>query len=950
MKNNKQIVLIFVSIHFLFMIISLWSLIKLHSFFSVNSYVESLLLLSSFSFLFSRYISGKILTKYYDNGYNYSEKRFCYDNLIVNISSKIIRPLSQNVSIALFILLIYKHLPVEHIGLFANLIYESYQTINKNNATKLIIFFPILIVCLLSIYDFIKYEQFKNIKRYLDIFFLPLKIIAIMVFFIHIDQGIRDQTIYYKINNEIIKILKVDAQKIKPTLINQEENKILINKAIDLYVDYILDDLEKTHVEEDETKAITNCFVDFNKINRVLNRLKRIPEYFGKIELQVYEDIRNNVRFSNDTNEYFSESRKKFTGVGFEVQEIYKGTKKGKKSSSDQDEYFSQTKKKFDDKNRESIETYSPPINCENSTLSEKLSKQPKSFWENFINIMTEERSIRTTSINEKGEKIEILKDIIKGMILQYIPIGDLSNYLPLHIIVSTYSIEYIKDNIGQEIAKGFMLLMGNDNLNRKNLYSIKRNFIKNNSESYAMANKLIKKNRDIFNYYYQELNTNLSENILNQIPKSNHKSRYLGSLKQKIAKNEKLIDECRNYKKDMEKRLDSAENLLDYSEKLLDIENSPEYLKQFNKIFTKDILLAIFETESSNSKILSEYSSTLDPTERDFFKSLQNILIELKKRKYIEHSNNTSQIFKGIRKFAFSNIDKIKKGIEKIEKIIEKELIEIRLTNMVLDSPNLLNSHHFLKNKFSPGGIFVGKQLKINNFDIDQIETIYNSPGNFNAMISSKNQKNLFIENINPKLYLSALKFVFAHEKNLVLIAAFFDSKKNKQYAFNKVFLSDEEFMQDLKNADEFIFRILKSNNITPNEEKRFKKSISNYSKSPQKPKRTVDLSRVYDNNYYSTLENDKLIISPQFTFSVVSKTNNINKRYIELNTISEDFNTSHDWIIKNNYYFKNLNDFAIYQSILKGVNKSKVDILDLVLYYHDFVSTNIDKSQSAN
>ncbi|MEM9298935.1 MAG: hypothetical protein AAGA64_11150, partial [Bacteroidota bacterium] len=239
---------------------------------------ESLLLISSSAYLGSKYISGRIIEKYQSSNYLPSKRIRKLHDVLVSLAIKILAPLFYHTSIASLILLLVKMLPQEFSGAIASLILYLNETLNANSLNKFLVSLPLLIIGILVLLDYLKYDRFKKSKRIIDMLSMPLKVVAILILFIHVDQGVRNKG--FALNIEGIE------PHVTQGSFSNIENKDLSRSAIDKFVNELFIDFEDSQSPE---KADDKTLLNQDNLDRFFVKLELLKPSYFKYEQHAYE-------------------------------------------------------------------------------------------------------------------------------------------------------------------------------------------------------------------------------------------------------------------------------------------------------------------------------------------------------------------------------------------------------------------------------------------------------------------------------------------------------------------------------------------------------------------------------------------------------------------------------------------------------------------------------------
>ena len=258
-----------------------------------------------------------------------------------------------------------------------------------------------------------------------------------------------------------------------------------------------------------------------------------------------------------------------------------------------------------------------------------------------------------------------------------------------------------------------------------------------------------------------------------------------------------------------------------------------------------------------------------------------------------------------------------------------------------VIDNPGLARDYEYIRDNFSAGGIFFGEKLSFNKFSTTRnngdkifdegIQWVEFEGGRLKICDDDGNYF-VYSNSTNPELLLSAYNYVYANESYPVLVDGWYENKYSQTFAYNRDVMYNSSFINDLYDADNFIFDVLKKKNNNSKLRKKFGESIQKYNEN----KDEVSLSRIYDKYHSMAVSDTGFVINSNLMFSIVGKNEEDSPstpKYFEFQNISNSFNNNQEWIILNYDFFQRIQEFSSYQALFRAIPEEKVDITELIL-----------------
>jgi len=275
------------------------------SFLTDKSLVESLLLSSGSFFLIFKFTASSIITKYQDSSYQPSPKRRIWESAFVQISFAVVQPICMNFLYACTFLLFIKWMNPSWSTPLANWIYNI-NRLNEENL-KIIISVTFTILAGLTYLEYISAKHSVRTRKLIIKLTYPLKIIAIVACFVHLDKVIGDKFVNWKMNNEPIKT----ESEVTFNAGEQKDRAEAIQQISDLYVEVLADQVSNTGpMRKDTSSAISS-----NSFYGDLQQTLMIAAQYPFIEQDMISgNVERNYRFGHaipgsDETSWFSDHR-----------------------------------------------------------------------------------------------------------------------------------------------------------------------------------------------------------------------------------------------------------------------------------------------------------------------------------------------------------------------------------------------------------------------------------------------------------------------------------------------------------------------------------------------------------------------------------------------------------------------------------------------------------------
>jgi hypothetical protein len=389
MKQNQ-----FSFIHFFVffcLLTGVTALIIQKEFFTAATFAETALVLCSLVYIASRFVTGMIISKYQDFGYNPSAWKRRFDDVVVNMNVHLFRPLSVEFLCAAIILFIIKCLPPVLFNSIGDWI-VAIASIETNYKIQLLLLGAGL--GLLTWLKIISLKVFRSYRKVSGPFVSSLKVACILAFFLVADQGLSNRAVEY--------VLHKNPGKGDALTINSASARdVQIRQAVQDYISLIVElmhneELAEAEKSDEEEALVPRMPLSVVKLFALVNR---IPAESG-------------VPVKN------------FTANSSGIKNL---------------EWFSSKLNHTD--------TWKEPVReTHNSELYRKASAKERSFFDNFAAFIKDEReTIRKVEPNEYDA---IMKGILNEMVGEFFPFTSFGEGFSLHKVFRDKPLELLQEKL----------------------------------------------------------------------------------------------------------------------------------------------------------------------------------------------------------------------------------------------------------------------------------------------------------------------------------------------------------------------------------------------------------------------------------------------------------------------------------------------------------------------
>ncbi|QEC69331.1 hypothetical protein FRZ67_19200 [Panacibacter ginsenosidivorans] len=378
------------------------------------------------------------------------------------------------------------------------------------------------------------------------------------------------------------------------------------------------------------------------------------------------------------------------------------------------------------------------------------------------------------------------------------------------------------------------------------------------------------------------------------------------------------------------------------------------DYKAALNSVKNKFTVLGDYYSELSKTAA-TDYFNTIEKTADRSVVTYEEGIIQ--QRAYLEKIkaewNTESDVKKNVEALKRRYPDRTDEELEDYVKVVRDEQLQnlddrIGEIDAALRQKENLKDYTFIRDRFSAGGIFLGRSITPYGYTSPCGGRFYpalrdcpNALLTGNLLTLELNNNKLVVKTstgsfesesaVSPGLLLAAYNYVYAENTYPVLIDGFFDNKGNEIFAYNRNFTYDAALLHTLFKSDNFIFDVLDDSIADTDLRSRFRDAVTTF----HAERKDVSLSRIFDDAYFiTTTKSGHFDINTQLTFSVVANDgDNTSTRYREMSDLSATFNSNYEWLLNRYPYLNDLVKFASYQALFRALPQNKVDITDLIL-----------------
>ena len=204
--------------------------------FTRQSFAETVVFVSCAVYLLLKYFSSKTILRYQQGGYHPDKWMRTKDDLLVNTTVHIVLPVCMDLTYACFALLLLKYSPFVNLGAAA----RSVSAISDFNHEH--IKFPLLIagivMAVLTLANWLSEKYYKKYKQITKKLTAPLKVIAILLFFINADAGIESRRIEFALHENPVE----KADKVTFNASREQEEKL--QQAAQAFIDNVTSEVD----------------------------------------------------------------------------------------------------------------------------------------------------------------------------------------------------------------------------------------------------------------------------------------------------------------------------------------------------------------------------------------------------------------------------------------------------------------------------------------------------------------------------------------------------------------------------------------------------------------------------------------------------------------------------------------------------------------------------------
>lgn len=866
----------------IFLVLSLfygmYSCIYYENIFTPFTSTETTLIIFPIIYWFLLRSNKSIEKRYRDENYAPSPETKKRHVTFSNVSTGVLIPLILNIETVAIILCVIKRASINFDHSMSELTIKL-QKIGDFIDTPLITL--TIVLTIVTVADMMSYSYYKHYKKQLKYVTTPLKTIILLAFFVQADAGVTAINWKYQLNMKMVKEQEKYTMRVNiPAEQTKTEKKQKLDELIDKYAEAMAHVVDN---ENDNNSILSNLHSVFFSVRDIVQISPTLQDYNNSSS----SDGPSGKGSPKAANEYWQESNpgggEEYVENKYELEEIHQNNAKVYTASEingklpDVPEIIDHAKDIHANVNleKEALNELKKEDLLAVTKVFETWGKKEFTGILNYTNDKAVSKALADfgkMNVTPLSAKQQIIKDVFKDVISSKIG-GN-----PYATIIA--------DPFTDMIFNGFMSIVGGE-------------------KSLGEVVKKIELLKPVFKKCVARISKSLNPLV-----------KYVN------ASYAKLLDPMRD---EFEKR--TAGDL-----------TYPEYLREEMDKYKNMQGEAMHEEQKAKQEIedrIAELHQQRNEGVEAIVKKGESLGREISEK---EAGEIYDKLVEEIRTEAYAALDKYENNIKKQVDFYSNTLNGEKYTY-----------HFYNKNYGSPGGIFMGMPIWFSNegvncnykyvpkLGVDCPTNLLTRPIQHCAITKDKrikiiagNKVYYSTDTIDKKLFRAAYNFVYRKKTYPVLISIFYLDSAYKKDAYNDYIIGDTGMTIMLHLADELIFNIL---------ENKIEKSEFGTARAVYKDMHDasiIDRSRIYDKSHVISINPKGFIIHSNIMYSVVSKNENEQENvsnYVEISSISTYFNAQKNYLDQKYWYIHKLNQFAGYQALLRSVNRSKVDIMRLLL-----------------